>query len=117
MRALDVAQVVTDVDRGVVLEEGVALARAEQPAFDRVDLEADGLQAELRKRGALCGDHDDSAAGRAYCLDGGMGTRHRGRAGDAGGRVRLAVGGSRVVDLPGREPASQLALDGRPQPG
>src|SRR5205814_8914384 len=53
----------------------------------------------------------------AYGLERGVRTGHRGGAGEAGSRVDLAVEGGSGLDLPGGEPAGQLALERRAQPG
>ena len=65
-RALDVVDVVADVDRGALAAQHVGLADAPHPALEVVDVEGEVVEVELRVGGVLAGDDHDPAAVPAY---------------------------------------------------
>ena len=65
-RALDVVDVVADVDRGALAAQHVGLADAPHPALEVVDVEAEVVDVELGVGGVLAGDDHDPAAVAAY---------------------------------------------------
>ena len=96
-RALDVVDVVADVDRGALAAQHVGLADAPDPALEVVDVEPEVVEVELGVGGVLAGDDHDPAAVPAY-----GGER-------LGGARRTRRGRDRVVGVERPEPVDRRA--------
>ena len=116
-RALDVVDVVADVDRRALAAQHVGLADAPDPALEVVDVEGQVVEVELGVGGVLAGDHDDAAAVAAYGGDRLVRAVERGRARDRVVGVEraepVAGGGDRV----GREVGLEQQVERRAELG